>query len=281
MTAFTNRPDPMFKPRPPTHSMSVLQINCLIMLGSAVRPRTRVKRESSFDIVQVRVNKRRMMTLCYEVKFDPIFRRWSWLPASEYQLTTKVPNWECESKRSWGVKLGLLVAKEPTGDVSEWKGREITEISLAAWPALVTEEVVERRVSIDDNLHLIDPAARAILESSLTPNDNDLFLSNLVDSLLEVPTLRNGPSSERHLPVPITDENDDQRRKFRIQLPPRSLPDNFVRSRRARGDYPSSSHRTNAAELGVDQRNRTPTYSQINANFAAGGIDRNIMCAWE
>ncbi|KAJ7093157.1 hypothetical protein C8R44DRAFT_399607 [Mycena epipterygia] len=30
--------------------------------------------------------------------------------------------------------------------------------------------------------HFIDPAARAILESSLTPDDNDLFLSNLVDT---------------------------------------------------------------------------------------------------
>ncbi|KAJ6500423.1 hypothetical protein C8R45DRAFT_67979 [Mycena sanguinolenta] len=29
--------------------------------------------------------------------------------------------------------------------------------------------------------HFIDPAVRAILESSLTPDDNDLFLSNLVD----------------------------------------------------------------------------------------------------
>ena len=30
--------------------------------------------------------------------------------------------------------------------------------------------------------HFIDPALRAILESSLTPDDNDLFLSNLVDT---------------------------------------------------------------------------------------------------
>ncbi|KAJ7756820.1 hypothetical protein DFH07DRAFT_473596 [Mycena maculata] len=30
--------------------------------------------------------------------------------------------------------------------------------------------------------HFIDPAARAILESSLTPDDNDLFLSNLADT---------------------------------------------------------------------------------------------------
>ncbi|KAJ7445786.1 hypothetical protein B0H11DRAFT_2086878 [Mycena galericulata] len=30
--------------------------------------------------------------------------------------------------------------------------------------------------------HFIDPAVRAILESSLTPDDNDLFLSNLVDT---------------------------------------------------------------------------------------------------
>jgi hypothetical protein len=28
----------------------------------------------------------------------------------------------------------------------------------------------------------MDPAVRAILESSLTPDDNDLFLSNLVDT---------------------------------------------------------------------------------------------------
>ncbi|KAJ7444717.1 hypothetical protein FB451DRAFT_1189510 [Mycena latifolia] len=64
--------------------------------------------------------------------------------------STKVLNWECESERSWDVKLGLLVAKEPTGDVSEWNGREITEISLAFWPALVTEEVVEGRACIGD-----------------------------------------------------------------------------------------------------------------------------------
>ncbi|KAJ7458552.1 hypothetical protein FB451DRAFT_1182738 [Mycena latifolia] len=59
--------------------------------------------------------------------------------------STKVPNWECESKRSWGVKLGLLVA-EPTG-VSEWKRRRDTESHPAAWTALVTldERKVEHR----------------------------------------------------------------------------------------------------------------------------------------
>lgn len=30
--------------------------------------------------------------------------------------------------------------------------------------------------------HFIDPSLRAILESALTPDDNDLFLSNLVDT---------------------------------------------------------------------------------------------------
>ena len=30
--------------------------------------------------------------------------------------------------------------------------------------------------------HYIDPTVRAILDSSLTPDDNDLFLSNLVDT---------------------------------------------------------------------------------------------------
>lgn len=29
--------------------------------------------------------------------------------------------------------------------------------------------------------HYIDPALRAVLETSLTPDDNDLFLSNLVN----------------------------------------------------------------------------------------------------
>ena len=32
--------------------------------------------------------------------------------------------------------------------------------------------------------HFIDPFLRAILESSLTPDDNDLFLSNLVNAPL-------------------------------------------------------------------------------------------------
>ena len=30
--------------------------------------------------------------------------------------------------------------------------------------------------------HYVDPGVRAILDSSLTPDDNDLFLSNLVDT---------------------------------------------------------------------------------------------------
>ncbi|KAJ7043274.1 hypothetical protein C8F04DRAFT_1074310 [Mycena alexandri] len=37
-------------------------------------------------------------------------------------------------------------------------------------------------LSMSRSGHFIDPAARAILESSLTPDDNDLFLSNLVDT---------------------------------------------------------------------------------------------------
>lgn len=30
--------------------------------------------------------------------------------------------------------------------------------------------------------HYVDPSVRAILDSSLTPDDNDLFLTNLVDT---------------------------------------------------------------------------------------------------
>jgi hypothetical protein len=30
--------------------------------------------------------------------------------------------------------------------------------------------------------HYVDPSLRAILETALTPDDNDLFLSNLVDT---------------------------------------------------------------------------------------------------
>ena len=37
-------------------------------------------------------------------------------------------------------------------------------------------------LTIRRSAHFIDPALRAILESSLTPDDNDLFLSNLVDT---------------------------------------------------------------------------------------------------
>ncbi|KAJ7702393.1 hypothetical protein B0H17DRAFT_923464 [Mycena rosella] len=45
--------------------------------------------------------------------------------------------------------------------------------------------------------HFIDPAARAILESSLTPDDNDLFLSNLVDT----PVLAVHGGSDDNVPV--------------------------------------------------------------------------------
>ncbi|KAJ7470355.1 hypothetical protein FB451DRAFT_1038083 [Mycena latifolia] len=45
--------------------------------------------------------------------------------------------------------------------------------------------------------HFIDPAARAILESSLTPDDNDLFLSNLVDT----PILAVHGGSDDNVPV--------------------------------------------------------------------------------
>ncbi|KAF7338633.1 Transmembrane protein [Mycena venus] len=45
--------------------------------------------------------------------------------------------------------------------------------------------------------HFIDPAVRAILESSLTPDDNDLFLSNLVDT----PVLAVHGGSDDNVPV--------------------------------------------------------------------------------
>ncbi|KAJ7090213.1 hypothetical protein B0H15DRAFT_779111 [Mycena belliarum] len=45
--------------------------------------------------------------------------------------------------------------------------------------------------------HFIDPAVRAILESSLTPDDNDLFLSNLVDT----PVLAVHGGSDENVPV--------------------------------------------------------------------------------
>ncbi|KAJ7871501.1 hypothetical protein B0H14DRAFT_3570057 [Mycena olivaceomarginata] len=45
--------------------------------------------------------------------------------------------------------------------------------------------------------HFIDPAVRAILESSLTPDDNDLFLSNLVDT----PILAIHGGSDENVPV--------------------------------------------------------------------------------
>ncbi|KAI0075479.1 hypothetical protein K474DRAFT_1691814 [Panus rudis PR-1116 ss-1] len=37
-------------------------------------------------------------------------------------------------------------------------------------------------LTLSRSAHFIDPAIRAILESSLTPDDNDLFMSNLVDT---------------------------------------------------------------------------------------------------
>ncbi len=37
-------------------------------------------------------------------------------------------------------------------------------------------------VSFIRSAHYVDPGLRAILDSSLTPDDNDLFLSNLVDT---------------------------------------------------------------------------------------------------
>ncbi|KAF8078159.1 hypothetical protein FPV67DRAFT_1603782 [Lyophyllum atratum] len=45
--------------------------------------------------------------------------------------------------------------------------------------------------------HYIDPALRALLESSLTPDDNDLHLSNLVDT----PVLAIHGGSDRNVPV--------------------------------------------------------------------------------
>ncbi|KAJ7236724.1 hypothetical protein B0H12DRAFT_124090 [Mycena haematopus] len=45
--------------------------------------------------------------------------------------------------------------------------------------------------------HFVDPAVRAILESSLTPDDNDLFLSNLVD----VPVLAVHGGNDDNVPV--------------------------------------------------------------------------------
>ncbi|KAJ7684731.1 hypothetical protein DFH06DRAFT_1277353 [Mycena polygramma] len=45
--------------------------------------------------------------------------------------------------------------------------------------------------------HFIDPAVRAILESSLTPDDNDLFLSNLVDT----PVLAIHGGSDENVPT--------------------------------------------------------------------------------
>ncbi|KAF7359398.1 Transmembrane protein [Mycena sanguinolenta] len=45
--------------------------------------------------------------------------------------------------------------------------------------------------------HFIDPAVRAILESSLTPDDNDLFLSNLVD----MPVLAVHGGNDDNVPV--------------------------------------------------------------------------------
>jgi hypothetical protein len=43
----------------------------------------------------------------------------------------------------------------------------------------VSGGVIEIGVALRRAAHFIDPALNAILESSLTPDDNDLFLSNL------------------------------------------------------------------------------------------------------
>ncbi|KAG5645052.1 hypothetical protein DXG03_007231 [Asterophora parasitica] len=45
--------------------------------------------------------------------------------------------------------------------------------------------------------HYIDPALRALLESSLTPDDNDLHLSNLVD----IPVLAIHGGDDRNVPA--------------------------------------------------------------------------------
>ncbi|KAJ7771786.1 hypothetical protein B0H16DRAFT_1772103, partial [Mycena metata] len=52
-------------------------------------------------------------------------------------------------------------------------------------------------LSMSRSGHFIDPAARAILESSLTPDDNDLFLSNLVD----MPVLAIHGGNDDNVPV--------------------------------------------------------------------------------
>lgn len=46
--------------------------------------------------------------------------------------------------------------------------------------SLATSAVPDSRVAVR-SAHFIDPALRAILETSLTPDNNDLFMSNIAD----------------------------------------------------------------------------------------------------
>ncbi|RDB21028.1 hypothetical protein Hypma_011398 [Hypsizygus marmoreus] len=52
-------------------------------------------------------------------------------------------------------------------------------------------------LSMSRSAHYIDPALRTILESSLTPDDNDLYLSNLVD----IPVLAIHGGNDENVPV--------------------------------------------------------------------------------
>ena len=44
------------------------------------------------------------------------------------------------------------------------------------------QKILTNAATTGRSAHFIDPALRAILETSLTPDDNDLFLTNLLDT---------------------------------------------------------------------------------------------------
>ncbi|KAJ7632248.1 hypothetical protein FB45DRAFT_744737 [Roridomyces roridus] len=96
-------------------------------------------------------------------------------------------------------KTPVVVLGHSNGGQGTWYlGTRFPDRVLAVVPASAyIKSQAYVALTMSRSAHFIDPAARAILDSSLTPDDNDLFLSNLVDT----PVLAVHGGNDENVPV--------------------------------------------------------------------------------